>query len=624
MCGICGVMDISARPAAEGLISDMADTLLHRGPDSSGVYTSGSTGLGHRRLQIIDLSDSARQPMTNEDRSLWIVFNGEIYNYRSLTEDLKEKGHIFRSASDTETILHLYEEKGPACVKDLDGMFAFGLWDQKRRRIFLARDRVGKKPLYYYWDGKLFAFASEIKALLAHPGIKRELSPQAIPLYLTYGYVPTPGTFYKNIFKLPPASTLLLDHNGKIIISQYWDLSFSQPDKVPSEEESAFRVRELLFKAVGKRLISDVPLGAFLSGGVDSSIVVGMMSRIMKERVKTFSIGFIGDDSYDETRYARLVAEKFHTAHTEFKVRPSAFELVEKLLWHHDEPYGDSSAIPTYIVSKLTKEHVTVALNGDGGDELFAGYLKFFAGVLSGKMPALLDKAALRLLALIPRRDSQFSRLSRARRFFEAAALPPVERQVRWSSFFYGEALSGLLRREWTHLVDPEGILHSFRECLEKGNGWTPLGRLLYLNTKTYLLDDLLVKMDRMTMANALEGRSPFLDTELMEYVAALPDRTKLRGRRTKYILKKACTDILPREIQTRGKQGFGVPLGAWFRTELRDYLHDALLAPSARITEYLRQERIGEIIGDHETMTRDYGQQLWCLLQLELWLRKN
>jgi len=623
MCGICGVVDIAGKPVTEAIVSEMAETLHHRGPDSSGAYASGSAGLGQRRLKIIDLSIQADQPMHNEDKSIWIVFNGEIYNFQALTKELKGRGHTFRSASDTEAILHLFEEKGPSCVKDLDGMFAFAIWDQKKKRLLLARDRLGKKPLYYYWDKKLFAFASEIKALLKHPEIKKEIYLPALPLYLTYGYVPTPGTFYRNIFKLPPASFLILEQDGKMQTDKYWDLDLSTLDPPPSEEEAMKRIRELLFKAVEKRLISDVPLGAFLSGGVDSSIVVGIMSQIMKERVKTFSIGFIGDESYDETRYSKLVAEKFNTDHTEFKVKPSAFELVEKLLWHHDEPYGDSSAIPTYIVSKLTREHVTVALNGDGGDELFAGYMRFFAGILSEKIPPVLNRLGLALLRLIPFKESQRGIFSRAKRFLEASSLSPVERQVRMVSYFYGDALSGLIRREFAHLIDPEEISQSVRECLEKGDGWSPLSRFLYLNMKTYLLDDLLVKMDRMSMANSLEARSPFLDKDLIGYVASLPDTMKLRGWRTKYILKKAFSDILPMEVQTRGKMGFGVPLGAWFRTELRDYIHDALLSASSCVKEYLNQDRIREIIEEHEAMKRDYGLPLWSILQLELWLRK-
>jgi len=623
MCGICGVVNINGKPVTETLVSEMGETIRHRGPDSSGTYVFGSAGLGHRRLRVIDLSAQADQPMPNEYQNLWMVCDGEIYNFQALTKELKGRGHTFRSVSDTEAILHLFEEKGPSCVKNLDGVFSFAIWDLRKKRLFLVRDGLGSKPLYYYWDKKLFAFASEIKALLKHPEIKNEISLKALPLYLTYGYVPTPDTFYRNIFKLPPASFLTLEQNGKMQTDKYWDLDLSTVDPPPSEEEAMRRIREFLFKAVEKRLISDVPLGAFLSGGVDSSIIVGIMSQIMKERVKTFSIGFIGDESFDETRYSMIVAKKFNTDHTEFKVKPSAFELVEKLLWHHDEPYGDSSAIPTYIVSKLTREHVTVALNGDGGDELFAGYLRFFAWVLYEKIPPVLGRFGYSLLRMIPWGESERGLFSRAKRFFEASSLTPVERQVRLVSFFYGEALSGLIRKEFAHLIDPEDISQSVRECLEKGTGWSPLSRFLYLNMKTTLVDDYIVKMDRMAMANSLNPRAPFLDRDLIDYVTSLPDEMKLRGWNTKYILKKAFSDILPMEVQTRGKMGFGVPLGAWFRSELRDYIHDALLSSSSRVKEYLRQDRIGEIIQDHEAMKRDYGLPLWNLLQLELWLRK-
>jgi len=627
MCGIYGVLNFTRQPITEQLMREMGDMLRHRGPDGSGIHISqheAQVGLGHRRLAVIDLSERAQQPMSNEDGSLWLVCNGEIYNFKSLSQRLKSRGHIFKSDSDSEIIIHLYEEMEENCIQELDGMFAFAIWDSPKRRLFLARDRVGKKPLYYYLDDKLFAFASEIKALLKHPKIKGELNLRAFPLYLSYGYVPTPETFYKNIHKFPPASYAIINSRGKLEIREYWDLDFGKLLTGFSEEECARRVRELVFEAVRKRLISDVSLGAFLSGGIDSSIVVGIMSQLMKEKVKTFSIGFSGDSSFDETKYSRLVAERFNTNHTEFIVKPDAFELMDKLIYYYDEPYGDSSAIPTYIVSKLTREHVTVALNGDGGDELFAGYFKFWAGMVTERIPDFLKKISLKFMKLLPEPQNYRNPLRRGKRFLEAGMLPLPERLLRWRSFFFGESLKHLLRQEFSEVLNESELSRSFSENLSRSSRWSTLSQLLYLNIKTNLLDDLLPKMDRMTMANSLEGRSPFLDKDLIEYVCTLPDSMKLRRRRTKYILKKAFQDILPDEVQKRGKMGFSVPLDAWFRGDLKDYVIDILLSPTTRVREFLKEDRVQEIIKTHQAGIRDLGPQLWSILNLELWLRRQ
>jgi len=367
MCGIVGILNFSGAPVENVTIRKMVGSLVHRGPDDEGIYIKGSIGLGHRRLSVIDLV-SGHQPLANREKTIWISYNGEIYNYVELRKQLIGLGHQFVTESDTEVIVHAYEQFGEDCPKYLDGMFAFGLWDSHRRRFFLVRDRIGKKPLFYYHDENIFAFASEVKALLVHPEIPCEILPSSLPHYFTYGYAPSPETFYREILELPSAHALTVDMSGRMNLRRYWDLDFSrQPEKTPSLEEAAKRIRDLLTEAVRKRLVADVTVGAFLSGGIDSSIVVGLMSRLTQKPVKTFSIGFAGDAAFDETRYARLVAEHFRTDHTEFIVEPKAIDLIEPLVWHHDGPFGDSSAIPTYIVSQLTREHVTVALTGDGG-----------------------------------------------------------------------------------------------------------------------------------------------------------------------------------------------------------------------------------------------------------------
>src|SRR6266850_5407874 len=377
MCGICGERRFDRqRPSAAELVA-MRDRLVHRGPDSSGVFVSphGPGGLAFRRLRIIDLTPNANQPMPNEDGSVQVVFNGEIYNFRELRRGLTARGHVFRSASDTETIVHLYEEKGLDCIAELEGMFAIAIWDERAQRLTLARDRAGKKPLFYYRSDRVFAFASEIKAFLSHPDLDLEIDPEAIPFYFTHGYVPHPATFYRHVRQVEPGTTLTIDDAGRIASQRYWRLDYPLESEVqPIEQREAIAgIRQRLTAAVERRLISDVPLGAFLSGGIDSTIVVGLMSQLMTEPVKTFSIGFDADAAYDETPYARLVAERFKTSHTEFRVPPSAIDLIDTLIWHHDGPFGDSSAVPTYLVSKLAREHVTVVLTGDGGDELFAG-----------------------------------------------------------------------------------------------------------------------------------------------------------------------------------------------------------------------------------------------------------
>jgi asparagine synthase (glutamine-hydrolysing) len=597
----------------------MAATLAHRGPDDEGCHVDGAVALGHRRLSIIDLSEAAREPISNEDGSLWLVFNGEIYNFRELRRQL-ERRHRFRSRNDGEVILHLYEEAGDDAVPALEGMFAFALWDGRRRRLLLARDRVGKKPLFYHAGPSLFAFASEVKALLAHPGVPQERDPGAVPLYLTYGYVPTPDTFYREILSLPPAHTLVVTEAGPEAPKAYWSVRF-EDGAVRDENEAEERFRTLLQQAVERRLVTDVPLGAFLSGGLDSSAVVAFMARAAGARVKTFTIGFPGGTDYDERAHARVVAERFATEHTEFVVEPKALDLVDRLVWHHDGPFGDSSSVPTYLVSELTRSRVTVALNGDGGDEVFAGYLRLYGGALSEALPRWLFVAGAAVMGLVPEPNDRRHPLRFAKRFAEAGRLPLGERYLRWNAYFT-DGLPDLLRPEVLPHAEPERLLRRFRGELE-GTGST-LSRLLQLNFCTYLLDDLLVKMDRMSMAHALEARSPFLDTAVVEFGASLPDRLRMRLGKGKVLLRRAMKGTLPESILRRGKMGFGAPLGTWFRGELFGFVKERLLDSQSPLYDYLRPEPVAGLVERHGSGVADLSAQIWALLTLESWLRQE
>jgi len=608
-----GVVDVR-------FIGRMNSTLQHRGPDDEGIFTQGPVGLGNTRLAIIDLSPSGHQPMANEDESIWITFNGEIYNFPQLRERLEKRGHRFSSKGDTETILHLYEDYDTDCVQHLRGMFAFAIWDGRKRRLLLARDRVGQKPLYYFRHQNGLVFASEIKALLEHPEVPRRVNLKAIPLYLTYGYVPAPETIFEGIYKLPPGHIMTVQDEG-LEVSEYWDLRDHHDQSILRPKKDYIKeLCELLKEAVAIRLISDVPLGAFLSGGIDSTAVVAMMSELVGQPVQTFAIGFAGEPSFDELKYARLAAERYGTDHHEFVVKPKAIELLPRLLWHYDEPFADSSAIPTYLVSKLTRAHVTVALNGDGGDELFAGYERFAAARLAEvyrKTPRFIQRSLTRLLQMMPESTSYRGFVRRARRFVENAPLPLLERYLGWVAIFSDDLRESLLSTGQG--ID---IREHFANYLSRAEGLDPISQLLYLNAKTYLPEDLLIKADRMSMANSLEARSPFLDQELIRFAAEIPASLKLRGLTTKYILKKALRGLVPQEIIDRPKHGFGVPIGRWFRTDLRDYVRDILLSPEALRRGYFREEALHWLIQQHQEGKRDFGHQLWALLTFELWHR--
>jgi asparagine synthase (glutamine-hydrolysing) len=635
MCGICGWFAFTPdRPLDPALATRMNNTLAHRGPDDAGVVTFDQAALAMRRLSIIDLA-TGHQPIANEGETCWVVFNGEIYNYRDLRRQLETHGYYFHTRSDTEVVLHAYEEWGQDCVRHLRGMFAIAIYDRRAPhangnetdnghaptgggRLFLARDRVGKKPLYYYHDDAHLLFASEIKALLVHPHVPRRVNHYAIPLYLTYGYVPAPLTMFEGIYELPPGHTLTVS-DGKIAIDPYWDVANLHTDaEALSEQDYSHRLEELFEEAVRIRLMSDVPLGAFLSGGLDSTAIVACMTRLMDQPVKTFAIGFTDEPSFNELEYARLAARTYRTDHHEFMVQPNAVDLVRGLVWHYDQPFADSSAIPTYLVAKLTREHVTVALTGDGGDELFAGYERFAAARLAetySRAPQFLRTALLRLLSTFPESTSYYSPVRRMRRFIEHAPLPLAQRYLSWVGIFHNGFLPELLRGS----VDVDPVSH-FTSYFHQVQGADLISQLLTVNAKTYLPGDLLVKADRMSMANSLEARSPFLDHELLEFAARIPSRLKLKGLTTKYIFKKAMKNLVPHEILHRKKHGFGVPVGRWFRTSLKDYVREVLLSPEALRRGYFREEAVRQLLDEHQAGKRDHSHRLWALLTFEVW----
>lgn len=624
MCGICGIVNVNKERINEDTVKVMANSMAHRGPDDEGVYSAPGVCLGHRRLSIIDLSSAGHQPLANEDKTVWVILNGEIYNYKDLRIKLKEKGHVFKSHSDTEVIVHLYEEEGKDCVKSMVGMFAFAIWDAKKDLLLLARDRIGKKPLLYSYVNGNFCFASEFLAFLKSNLIEKEISLEALDYYLTFGYVPAPLTIYKDVFKLLPAHILILK-DGKIQNERYWQLDYEKKINI-SEDEAQEGILKLLLDAIKVRLYSDVPLGVFLSGGIDSSMVVGLISQIYNQRIKTFSIGFDEAD-YNELKYARNIAKYFDTEHHEFTVRPKALDVLPALVEHYGEPYADPSCIPTYYVSKISKQYVTVVLNGDGGDELFAGYERYQAMVYSqalDRFPEWLNKGiAFLFIKTIPDSTDGRKLVRKLRRFFEAKSLPLYKRYSKWIGIFDDESKRQIYSKDFITSACNFTTDRFFKHCLSNSNTLGLVDRLLKLDTLTYLPDDLLVKVDIASMASALETRSPFLDHRLMEFVVSLPSHFKLRGFKKKYILKKIATKFIPRENIYRTKQGFGVPIGQWFRGELKDYLCDNLLSNKFLKRGYFKPEAVKNMVDLHLRRRTDYSFQLWTLLMFELWYCK-
>ena len=626
MCGICGIaFSDGSKPDPERLRQANA-LLAHRGPDDEGYFEEGPAALAMRRLAIIDLA-GGRQPISWENGAYWVVLNGEIYNFQELRSELEARGRRFRTRSDTETLVALYAEYGEACLQKLRGMFAFAIWDAGRRRLFLARDRVGKKPLLYAEGPHYLAFASELRSIFALADVPRDLDEEALDLYLSLQYIPSPKTIYKKIRKLEPGCYLVYD-NGRVAITRYWDLPLGRPPATRDPREAMALIREKLAESVRLRLISDVPLGAFLSGGIDSSVVVALMSELSSKPVKTFSIGF-EEEAFSELPFARAVAERYGCEHTEFIVKPQMAEILPRLAWHYGEPYADASALPSYYVSRETRRHVTVALNGDGGDENFAGYVRYFAMNLTryfDLLPPPARRALSEAAGMLPEADAPYGFFWRLKRFLRSTLSSDLpSRHLRMVCYFPEDDKTGLYDPGFlSRLGKARGSALGYLEAaFDRARGEDFVNRLLYADFRTYLPECLMVKMDIASMANSLEARSPLLDHEFIDLVYRLPGRWKLRGLKGhKWIFKEAFKDKLPPMVYRRGKMGFGIPLGPWFRGPLKGYWQDHVLSPEALGRGYFRAEALRKLWAEHQEGRRDHGYRLWSLLMLELWHR--
>jgi asparagine synthase (glutamine-hydrolysing) len=622
VCGIAGQVRTDGRPVSRALIERMCGALEHRGPDARGIHLDHEAGLGIQRLRVIDL-ETGDQPIYNEDRSVAVVLNGEIYNYLELRRDLRRSGHRFVTDGDTEVIAHLYEEEGAACVRRLHGMFAFAVWDRRARRLLLARDRLGKKPLLYACHAGTLTFASEFAALMHDPEIPRRLDHGALDAYLALRWIPAPFSAFEAVRKLPPASTLVYEA-GHARTERYWQLDYAKKLEATDDRELMEGLREQLRRAVRRRMIADVPLGAFLSGGIDSSAVVAAMAESSPEPVRTFSIGFSQED-YDELPKASRIAALFGTDHHELTVEPKAIELLPAIVRHYGEPYADSSAIPSFYLAQMASRRVTVALNGDGGDESFAGYARYVSNLALHNTRAL-PRFARRALGTLGRgipSDGRVNSLrSRARRLAGAIALEPAERHGAYLTHLTALDRRSLYTPDYADLLAPSVVSDVLVDRWRRSMAPDPVDRMLDVDVQVYLPDDLLVKMDIATMAYGLEARSPLLDHEFMEFAAALPRRLKLRGTERKVGLRSALRGWVPDEILDAPKRGFCVPLADWFRGELHGFARDVLLDPATRARGYFREARVRELLDRHSCSADDHSQAIWTLLVFELWHR--
>lgn len=605
MCGICGFYGFENKD----LIRRMNAKLIHRGPDQDGFYFDKDISLAMRRLSIIDLSEKGRQPHHNEDESIWVVFNGEIYNFQEIKETLEKKKHHFYSGTDTEVIVHAYEEWGFECLNHFNGMFAFALWDSNKKLLFIARDRLGVKPLHYYWDKKRFLFASEIKAILEDSSIKRELNPEALSEFLCFEYVPAPHTMFKNIYKLKPGHYLTLKGETLSII-EYWD-SKTEENKTYTEQDWIDSTKDLIEDAVEKRMLSDVPLGAFLSGGIDSSTVVAMMSRFSDSAIKTFSIGFT-ESSYDESKDARKVAELYKTDHQEKIVEAKEIlKIFPKVIANLDEPFGDLSIFPTYLVSEFAKKKVTVSLSGDGGDELFGGYDWYLAQSLAKSFKNIpLQKAIGPFIHKLPQSRKSKGSLNYAKRFLEGLEKEEDLGHVRWMSNIQPEAISNLLNKQ----VEPFKALKQYPRYTNS------LNNAMYLDIKTYLPDDIMTKVDRASMMVSLEAREPLLDFRLVEHAMSIPANYKIHGLTRKYILKKTMKDMLPKDILSKRKQGFTIPMKHWMRNELKAMIEEKLSKENLQELGLFNTNYVENIIEQHMARKKDNQRHIWSILSVVLW----
>jgi len=625
MCGIAGIMDLRAkREVPRALLSRINETQVHRGPDAGGLHFEPGVGLGHRRLSIIDLA-TGQQPLFNEDGSVAVVFNGEIYNFQELIPELTALGHVFRTKSDTEVIVHAWEAWGERCVERFRGMFAFALWDRNRDTLFLARDRLGVKPLYYAElpDGWL-VFASELKALVAHPALRRELDPYAVEEYFALGYVPEPRTIYAAARKLAPAHTLTVRRGASLPAPrEYWDVRFTLDNPI-AEADARAELVERLKESVRLRMISDVPLGAFLSGGVDSSAVVAMMAGLSADPVSTCSIAF-SEPTFDESRYAAQVAERYRTRHFVEQVDSDDFDLVDVLARTYDEPYADSSAMPTYRVCQLARKHVTVALSGDGGDESFGGYRRYRLHTMEerfrGMLPLSLRRPAFGLLGRVYPKADWAPQVFRAKTTLQALARNSVEAYFHSMSILRDDMRARLYSNHFKAELGGYSAQQVFKRHAERAGTDDPLGLVQYLDLKTYLVGDINTKVDRASMAHSLEVREPLMDHPLVEWIATLPSSFKVRGQEGKHLLKKTMEYYLPQDILYRPKMGFAVPLTKWFRGPLRARLTQSILGSRLADTGLFSGRYLKELVDSHVRGVRDYSALLWALLMFDAFL---
>ncbi|MCA9732870.1 MAG: asparagine synthase (glutamine-hydrolyzing) [Deferribacteres bacterium] len=621
MCGIAGFINFgNGNQANERDLRRMCDVIIHRGPDEDGYFVYDNVALGMRRLSIIDLS-TGKQPIPNEDKSIWIVFNGEIYNFPELRKELEAKGHKFRTKTDTETIVHAYEEWGTLCPTKLNGMFAFAIWDNRRKQLFLARDRLGIKPLYYYADRDRLVFGSELKSLLEIPEVPREVDEKALDLFLTYEYIPAPYSILKGVKKLPQGH-ILVAKDGKVEVQQYWEVKYNESEKSQPELEEEFI--ELMRDAVKIRMIADVPLGAFLSGGIDSSTIVALMSQVADRKVKTFSIGF-ENQSYNELEYAREIAKHFGTDHQEFIIQPDILDLTDKLIHHLDEPLGDFSIFPTYLVSKMARQHVTVALSGDGGDELFGGYDTYIANRMDmkyrQKVPQFVrEKMISPLVGLLPPTEKKKGFINKSKRFVEGSNLPLELQHTRWMTFVAEHEKQALYTPDLLQARNGSSAFDFMRDYFNKAKSKDPLNRQLYVDTKTYLCDNILVKVDRMSMAVSLEARVPFLDYRVVEFAARVPGVMKMHNGRTKILVKDALQKLLPEKITNRGKEGFSIPIKNWLKSDLKPLMLDVLASDKIRRDNFFDVKTVERLIDEHLRNKENHSHRLWALMVFQIW----
>ena len=626
MCGICGTLNFRHdQPAERSVLEKMNRQIIHRGPDEAGFFLSGNIGMAMRRLSIIDVQ-SGHQPVTNEDDSISLVFNGEIYNHQELRQRLEQRGHRYRSHSDTETIVHLYEEYGQDCVTHLRGMFAFAIWDSRRRTLFIARDRLGIKPLYFLLTDEHFLFASEIKALLAHPEVRAEFNRDVLPEYLAFGYLSGPRTMFTGIKKLLPGHTIEIDESGDIRIQQYWDLPQNAKQQANSEKYYVDTYRELLEGSVASHLMSDVPLGVFLSGGLDSSAIAALMSKIRKESIETFAVGY-DEEAYSELRYARIVAEHIGSIHHEVRVSSKDFfGALPKLIWHEDEPIVWPSSVPLYFVARLASERVKVVLTGEGSDETLGGYARYPWTIWNSRFDHIYRSVVpSRLRKRIREQIGDSGRLgAAARRRLQHTFLGRDAES--WSSFYFDNFYCAFSESDQTDLLLPERQGSSGSAYLDNLAYWESakgdlLDRLLYTDIKTYLVE-LCMKQDQMSMAASIESRVPFLDHVLVEFAASIPARFKTRGMSGKLVLKSAVKDLLPESIIHRRKMGFPTPLAKWIIGPQLEMLEKMLLSPRSVDRGLFRPEAVRRLFAEHRANRRDHSDRIWRLLNLEIWHR--